>query len=59
MNVLNVLARLVELEGVQADLLERVCSSETISADELAEAGATNLNPVSSANPADQKSLLD
>ena len=39
-NVLNVLGRLVELEQPQADLLERICSAETISADELCEAGA-------------------
>jgi hypothetical protein len=39
-NVLNVLGRLVELEQPQADLLERICSAETISADELREAGA-------------------
>jgi len=39
-NVLNVLGWLVELEQPQADLLERVCSAETISADELRKAGA-------------------
>ena len=35
LNVLHVLGRLVELEEAQAELLERVCSGPTISADEL------------------------
>ena len=39
-NVLNVLGRLVDLEQSQADLLERICSVQTISAGELREAGA-------------------
>ncbi len=39
-NVLNVIGRLVELEPLQADLLERVCSGPTISADELRAADA-------------------
>ena len=39
-NVLNVLGRLVDLEPSQADLLERVCAGQTISADELRAAGA-------------------
>ncbi len=41
-NVLNVLGRLVELEPAQAELLKRVCSEPTISADELREAGVLN-----------------
>lgn len=39
-NLLNVLGRLVEIEPAQAALLERVCSAETISTDELREARA-------------------
>jgi hypothetical protein len=39
-NVLHVLGRLIELEPSQGDLLERVCSRATISADELRAAGA-------------------
>ncbi len=35
LNVLHVLGRLVELEEAQADLLVKVCSAPTISADEL------------------------
>jgi hypothetical protein len=38
-NVLNVLGRLVELEPVQAELLEAVCGGELISVDELSRAG--------------------
>jgi len=34
-DVLNVLGQLVELEPSQADLLEQICSGETISVDEL------------------------
>jgi hypothetical protein len=39
-NVLNVIGRLVELEPSQAELLERVCSGQMISADDLRKAGA-------------------
>ncbi len=39
-NVLNVLGQLVDLEQAQAELLERTCTAQTISADELREAGA-------------------
>ena len=35
LNVLHVLGRLVELEGRQADLLEKVCSGSLISVDDL------------------------
>jgi hypothetical protein len=38
-NLLHVLGRLVELEPAQAELLEKVCSGDTISADELRDAG--------------------
>jgi hypothetical protein len=40
MNVLHVLGRLVELEPAQAELLEAVCSGQTIAAAELRAAGA-------------------
>lgn len=40
LNVLHVLGRLVDLEGPQADLLERICSGRTITAEELQTAGA-------------------
>ncbi len=39
-NLLNVLAWLVDLEPSQAELLEKICSSTTISRDELQAAGA-------------------
>ena len=66
-NVLNVLGRLVDLEPLQADLLERVCSGPTISANELPAAEALTVpakgkrrankakNPVSR----EHRSLLD
>jgi len=40
LNVLHVLGWLVELEGPQAQLLDRICSDRTISADDLLAAGA-------------------
>jgi hypothetical protein len=40
LNVLNVLALLVELEPKQADLLERICAGPLISEAELKSAGA-------------------
>ncbi len=40
LNVLNVLGRLIELEPGQADLLEQICSGQTISIDELRVADA-------------------
>jgi len=40
LNVLHVLGLLVGLEPKQADLLDRICSGRTISAEELREAGA-------------------
>jgi len=43
-NLLNVLGRLVDLEQAQADLLERVCSAQTISAGELRESGALTVD---------------
>ena len=39
LDLLNVLGRLVELEPIQAVLLERVCAGPAISVDELREAG--------------------
>ena len=40
MNVLHVLAWLVQLQPAQADLLERICANETFAVDELVAAGA-------------------
>jgi hypothetical protein len=40
LNVLHVLAWLVQLEPGQADLLDRICANEMISVDELTAAGA-------------------
>lgn len=45
LNVLNVLGLLVELEPVQAELLNKVCSGPLISADDLTIAGALELPP--------------
>lgn len=42
LNVLHVLGWLVQLEPAQADLLDRICASETLSVDALSEAGALN-----------------
>lgn len=42
-NVLNVVGLLVELEPMQATLLEKICSGPTISVDELRTAGAFEL----------------
>ncbi|MBI5387125.1 MAG: hypothetical protein HZA90_20840 [Verrucomicrobia bacterium] len=43
LNVLNVLGLLVALEPAQATLLEKICSGQTISAEELRGAGAFEL----------------
>jgi hypothetical protein len=43
-NLWNVLGRLVDLEQPQAEPLERICSSQTISAGELREAGALTVD---------------
>ncbi len=64
MNVLNVLGRLVDLEQPQAELLGRICSAQTISDDELREAGALTVDAetMSKSTPPDtskQASLLD
>jgi hypothetical protein len=62
LNVLNVLGRLVDLEQSQADLLEQICSAQTISADELREAGALTVDADStrrSEDSSEQKNLLD
>jgi hypothetical protein len=45
--VLNVLGLLVELEPVQAELLDKICSGPLISADDLSAAGALELPPKS------------
>lgn len=63
-NVLNVLGWLVNLEQSQANLLERVCSSQMISADELHKAGALTVNANSTwgsttADRPEQSSLLE
>jgi hypothetical protein len=63
-NVLNVLGRLVELEQAQAELLEQICSGETISVEELQAAGAlttSNTQPVrrGKQNSPNQLGLLD
>lgn len=42
-NLLNVLGWLVKLEQAQAELLEQVCASQTISVEELLSAGALNI----------------
>jgi len=61
-NVLNVIGRLVDLESAQGDLLEQVCSGQTISTAELRAEGALKV-PSSSGRRAamieDQASLLD
>ncbi len=44
-DVLNVIGRLVELEPAQANLLERICSGQTICVDELQAAGALTRAP--------------
>lgn len=54
-NLLNVLGWLVELEPVQAKMLERICAGPTISADELRTAGA--LEVPSKPKGAPQKSV--
>jgi hypothetical protein len=43
-NVLNVLGHLVELEQAQAELLEQICSGQTISAEELHAASALTIS---------------
>jgi type ISP restriction-modification system protein/N-6 DNA methylase len=62
-NVLNVLGRLVGLESLQADLLEKVCSGQTISAEELLAAGAlgapASLSRKGAVEDSGQISLLD
>lgn len=44
-NVLNVLALLVDLEPAQAKLLEKICSGPTISLEDLRAAGALENTP--------------
>lgn len=64
LNVLNVLGHLVELEQAQAELLEKICSGLTISAEELRSAGALRISTTQSlrsvkSNSAKQLGLLD
>jgi Type ISP C-terminal specificity domain/N-6 DNA Methylase len=63
-NLLNVLGRVIELEPAQAELLERICSGQTISAEELRAAGAhmksATLKPKTGVKSSTQQpSLLD
>ena len=63
-NVLNVLGRLVELEQAQAVLLEQICSGQTISTEELCNAGALKMSTSQSlrivkSNSPNQLGLLD
>ena len=58
LNVLNVLGLLVELEPMQADLLQRICAGPLISGAELKEAGALEVPVVpKKAKAKKQKSL--
>jgi len=62
-NVLNVLGRLIELERIQAEMLERICSAPMLSAEDLREAGALDVpepraKPKAKASP-EQTSMLD
>ena len=64
LNLLNVLARLIELEPAQAALLERVCTGDTITTDQLRAAGALRVIPAAptrrrTTDPIDQHRLLD
>jgi hypothetical protein len=45
LNVLNVLAMLIELEPQQAELLDRICAGPLISEDDLKAAGAFEVTP--------------
>jgi hypothetical protein len=58
LNVLNVLGRLVELEPLQAELLESICSRPTISVAELRAAGALNDTSSGSSKSAKETSEL-
>jgi hypothetical protein len=63
-NVLNVLGCLVDLEQAQADLLEQICSGQTISVEELHAANALAISttqPLRIGKPAspNQLGLLD
>jgi len=65
LNLLNVLGRLVQLEPMQADLLERICRTDTITAQQLRSAGAiadattpSSPRPRAAESP-DQHTLLD
>jgi hypothetical protein len=63
-NLLNVIGRLVELEPLQAELLEQVCSGSMISVDELQKAGTLNVSTnktrrIRGVDSQSQPSLLD
>jgi hypothetical protein len=64
LSVLNVIGRLVNLEQSQADLLEQVCSGQTISLEELHTAGAlttaaAKTSRIAARNSSDQLGFLD
>ena len=61
LNLLHVLGRLIALEPAQAEMLERVCAGPTITAEELAAAGAFTLPAGSSrkSGASGHRSLLD
>jgi hypothetical protein len=63
-NLLNVIGQLVGLEHAQAELLEQVCSGQTISIEELRAADALTMSPASvtktgTPNSPNQLGLLD
>ncbi len=55
MNVLHVLGRLVNLESSQRDLLDRICDSDLLSADDLRVRGAFDVTGVSPGRPVDER----
>ena len=55
MNVLNVLGRLIALEDRQADLLNRICDSSLISADDLRAKGAFDVTGTGRTGGADER----
>ncbi|NJN62820.1 MAG: hypothetical protein HC795_16035 [Coleofasciculaceae cyanobacterium RL_1_1] len=60
LNLLNILGLLIDLEPQQADLLDRICTSDIISVDQLQDANALATTPsvtASISNP-DQTSLF-
>ena len=55
MNVLHVLARLVALEPLQADLLDRICDGPLLSGDDLRAAGAFDASGTGRGGGADER----